>query len=401
MAIWYTGRSQYYFDQVGYTEATFTGVIPPNAPTYHVSAGDLQDGSGNLAATNSLAVLVADTNNNGFTNPQPNFPLSLGASWGSGNIVVGLWDLSSDGIAGLLDGVTTVTNAQGFAPGQKLQLYWFPSLTLASNVVGYTYYGQYTDTNNPPLDGSDPWVLTTNASAQLSFRTVGDAGSNPEVAGRATGVTAPPPVASFNYHPNTHTSPITLNDTSTGFITRRIWNFGDGTTLTTTVATVVHAYAPGIYTVALVDSGPTGISTNVQPNLIIVLTPFQNWQLQYFHCTNCPQAATSADPDGDGFSNQQEFQAGTDPTDPGSSPFQITAIAQQGNDIMLTWTTAAGMTNVVQAATGPSSDYFSSFTDLSPIIVPSGDGLASTNYLDGGGATNTPSRYYRIRLLVP
>ena len=40
---------------------------------------------------------------------------------------------------------------QWSCPGHKLQLYWFPSLTLASNTVGTTYYGNYTDTNGPPL----------------------------------------------------------------------------------------------------------------------------------------------------------------------------------------------------------------------------------------------------------
>jgi PKD repeat protein len=403
LAIWYTGRSQDIYDQVGYTEAAFTGVIPLNATTYHVNAGDLQDGSGNLASTNSVAVLVADTENAGFTSPQPNFPLSLGTSWGAGHIVVGLWDLSADGIAGFLDGATTVTNNQGFAPGQQLQLYWFPSLTLSSNVVGFTYYGQYTDTNNPPLDGSDPWVLTTNTSAHLWFRTASEGGSNLDGAGRATLFTGAPPVASFTCSPTNTTSsnavPVTVRDTSTGYITNRFWIFGDGTTLNTTTTTVVHAYAPGIYTVTLVESGPGGTSTDVQTNLIVVLTPFQIWQLQYFHCTNCAQAAADADPDGDGFTNFEEFQAGTDPTDPNSSPLQITAIALQGVDILLTWTTAGGKTNVVQAMAGPWSDYFSNFADLSPIIVPSGDGLTSTNYLDAGGATNTPSRYYRIRLV--
>jgi hypothetical protein len=33
-----------------------------------------------------------------------------------------------------------------------------------------------------------------------------------------------------------------------------------------------------------------------------------------------------------------------------------------------------------------------------PIIIP-GTGDATTNYVDSGGATNTPSRYYRVRLV--
>jgi hypothetical protein len=32
------------------------------------------------------------------------------------------------------------------------------------------------------------------------------------------------------------------------------------------------------------------------------------------------------------------------------------------------------------------------------IILP-GSGDATTNYIDDGGATNSPSRYYRIRLV--
>ncbi|HUJ71467.1 MAG TPA: PKD domain-containing protein [Verrucomicrobiae bacterium] len=397
LAIWYTGRAGE--DLVGYTEATFAGVIPPNATTYYVSAADLQDGSGNLAATNSVAVLVADTDNNGFISPQPNFPLSLGATWGGNNIVVGLWDLSADGISGLLDGVTAVTNTHGFVPGQKLQLYWFPSLTLASNTVGFTYYGQYTDTNNPPMDGSDPWALTTNASAHLWFKTASESGSNPDGAGRATFFTAPPPMASFTLSPATLKSPVTLRDLSTGYITNRFWDFGDGTTLNATATTVTHAYAPGTYTVTLVESGPAGTSMEIQTNLVVVLSPFQNWQLQYFQCTNCGQADANADPDGDGFTNLEEFQAGTDPTTASSSPLQITAIAPQGSDILLTWITAGGKTNVVQATTAPASVCASNFTDISPVIVSSGDGLTSTNYLDAGAATNTPSRYYRVRLV--
>jgi len=105
------------------------------------------------------------------------------------------------------------------------------------------------------------------------------------------------------------------------------------------------------------------------------------------------------DPDHDGFTNLEEYEAGTDPQDPNSSPFRITSIVQQGNDVLLTWRTAGGKTNVVQATRGVSGNYSNSFTDLSPIIVPNGDGLISANYTDVGGATNKPARYYRVRLV--
>jgi hypothetical protein len=45
--------------------------------------------------------------------------------------------------------------------------------------------------------------------------------------------------------------------------------------------------------------------------------------MQYFNCTNCPQAAASADPDGDGYNNLQEFVSGTDPTASSSHPTNI------------------------------------------------------------------------------
>jgi T5SS/PEP-CTERM-associated repeat protein len=106
-----------------------------------------------------------------------------------------------------------------------------------------------------------------------------------------------------------------------------------------------------------------------------------------------------ADPDHDGFTNLEEYEAGTDPNDPKSTPFQITSIVQQGNDVLLTWLTAGGKTNVVQATGNAPSNYSNNFTDLSPVIVPQGSDLTYTNYLDLGAATNFPARYYRVRLV--
>ena len=112
-----------------------------------------------------------------------------------------------------------------------------------------------------------------------------------------------------------------------------------------------------------------------------------------------PAGGPNADPDGDGMNNTAEYQAGTDPMDPNSTPFRSTAISQQGNDILITWTTQGGTTNRVQAAQGIGSGSDSSnFTNLSPVVVPRGNYLTSTNYLDIGGATNMPAKYYRIHL---
>jgi len=84
-----------------------------------------------------------------------------------------------------------------------------------------------------------------------------------------------------------------------------------------------------------------------------------------------------------------------------ASSFVITSIAPtNGTDMIVTWATMGGTTNLVQVNPGDVNGGYTAnnFTNLSsPIIIP-GSGSVSTNYLDSGGATNFPSRYYRIYL---
>lgn len=68
------------------------------------------------------------------------------------------------------------------------------------------------------------------------------------------------------------TQPVRFTDASSGNITNWLWNFGDGNTLSTNSSiNVAHAYAvAGTYTVSLVVSGASGLSTNTQANYIVV-----------------------------------------------------------------------------------------------------------------------------------
>jgi PKD repeat protein len=84
------------------------------------------------------------------------------------------------------------------------------------------------------------------------------------------------PVAAFTATPTNGTTPliVTFNDSSTGTITNRTWDFGDNVTSNTTVTSLTHTYATGgTYTVRLVVNGPLGASTNSQVNLILALDP--------------------------------------------------------------------------------------------------------------------------------
>jgi len=106
----------------------------------------------------------------------------------------------------------------------------------------------------------------------------------------------------------------------------------------------------------------------------------------------------AGDADGDGMNNLSEVLAGTNPTN-NASLFHITAVTKVGNDGLVSWSAVGGKSYVVQASTGPGGNYPGSFADISPLISVPGSGESTTNYLDPGGATYIPSRFYRVRLV--
>lgn len=81
--------------------------------------------------------------------------------------------------------------------------------------------------------------------------------------------------------------------------------------------------------------------------------------------------------------------------------FRITAIAAASDDLLLTWNTYGGITNAVQVNPGDAKANYNTnnFADLGALIVIPGTGPTVTNYIEVGGATNYPTRYYRVRLV--
>jgi 1,4-alpha-glucan branching enzyme len=280
------------------------------------------------------------------------------------------------------------------------------------------------DVPNFPKSGT--WYTLVNSDSTKYSSDYGDYGPTSIVVTGSTGtisiapysvlifsqVPPPEPVANFTASPTTGMEllAVTFIDTSTGTITNRFWDFGDGGTTNVTTNTVVHTYAAGTNTVTLIVSGPSGVGTNVQPDYVVVSpyvpTPFENWQVQYFGTTNNPDAASSADPDGDGQNNMAEFTSGTNPTN-NASAFRITSITPEGNNIRITWMTAGGKTNVVQAGAGDfnvgNPAYTNLFFDMSGLIAISGTGTVVTNFLEDstwwGDYSNWPAHYYRIRVV--
>jgi hypothetical protein len=144
------------------------------------------------------------------------------------------------------------------------------------------------------------------------------------------------------------------------------------------------------------------------------LSQFQAWQLQYFGCTNCPQAAGGADPDGDGMSNTNEFLVGFNPTNSAAS-FRIISVVRTNNDIKVTYLGANGnsittppvasRTNVLEftmgTANGSYSNNFVSVGAGGTHILSGGTGLGTiASFVHTNGATGA-TRYYRVRVSVP
>jgi len=120
------------------------------------------------------------------------------------------------------------------------------------------------------------------------------------------------------------------------------------------------------------------------------------WRQQYFDHIDpraSDQSRAEDDPDGDGCNNLCEFMGGTDPTNSASS-LRILSVVPEANDLRITWFTAGGKTNVVQATPNLLGVYF----DISSNLIINGTGATTTNFRDLGAATNFPSRFYRVRL---
>ena len=106
-------------------------------------------------------------------------------------------------------------------------------------------------------------------------------------------------------------------------------------------------------------------------------------------------ADASVDADGDGLTNAQEFKAGTNPLDP-TSGFGITAVAKNGNDLLVTFAVALpAKTYRLERKDALTDTMWSSIngvSDLSP------NSVGSAQITDPNGALPA-KHFYRVRIL--
>lgn len=267
--------------------ANFSAIVRTGMPPLNVTFTDASTGSvtnrffhfGDGATTNITGTSVAHQYNSA-------------GSFTVTEIVQGLVGASTNVKAGYI----VVTNPPAPAPvlgvspsGLNFSLLATGATATANFVVtntgGSTLSGTATALGGPfsVLSGS-PFNISPAGSATVSVRfgptsagsftnAVAFNSNGGSSTNTVTGSAAIPPSANFSANVRTGMPPlnVTFTDASTGTITNRFFQFGDGATTNLTGSSVAHAYnSTGSFTVVAIASGPLGASTNTKFNHIVV-----------------------------------------------------------------------------------------------------------------------------------
>jgi hypothetical protein len=112
-------------------------------------------------------------------------------------------------------------------------------------------------------------------------------------------------------------------------------------------------------------------------NDVLAANTNENWSIGDF---------LGLDNDGNGLYDLADFACG---------PYRIVSVSAEGDDLRVTWETAGGRTDALQA----SSDADGTFAEVTAAIPIPGVGIVTTNHLEPGAATNA-ARFYRL-IFVP
>jgi len=119
---------------------------------------------------------------------------------------------------------------------------------------------------------------------------------------------------------------------------------------------------------------------------------YEAWATAIFGSPGHPDAGRNADPDGDGFTNDREFAAGTDPKS-ASSLLRLLTISVTQGQATVGWQSVANKNYVIEAASAVEGPWFS-------VGAPVSSSGTSTQTSVNRNAAET-LKFYRIRVLSP
>ena len=125
----------------------------------------------------------------------------------------------------------------------------------------------------------------------------------------------------------------------------------------------------------------------------LAITPVANdydaWAAGHFGSSSHPDAARTADPDGDGLNNFGEFTAGTDPKS-ASSVLRILTLAVQSTETVLGWQSVTNRNYLIERALSPEGPW----NNASPVVP----GASPTT--QRGVPAGQAKEFYRVRVMA-
>lgn len=109
-------------------------------------------------------------------------------------------------------------------------------------------------------------------------------------------------------------------------------------------------------------------------NTALVANTNENWSVGDF---------IGLDNDGNGLYDAADFAI---------TPYRVLSTTKEGNNVRVTWQTAGGRKDAIQASDVVNGTY----SKISSTITNAGVGVVTTNYLDVGTMTSRSKRFYRV-----
>ncbi len=165
--------------------------------------------------------------------------------------------------------LTSNFSANKTSGGAPLVVSFTPVTT--GTVTGWSW--NFGDTAIPVSTSQNPTVTYSKPGTYSVRLTITGTGGSATLTKAGLITVTSTPVANFSATPKTGNAPLTVgfSDSSSGNISTRLWNFGDGTT--SAALNPNHIYtAAGIYNVSLKVTGPNGSNTKTSSGFINVTT---------------------------------------------------------------------------------------------------------------------------------